>query len=1082
MSGPDRPGYEAVLEEAADAATRGEWAMAGKLAEAVLSEHPEHPAARSLASAARRQELAGGEFERTERRRLTVMFSDLVGSTAMSAALDPEEIEDIVGDYYAAFSSVIAGFGGHVGKHLGDGLLVFFGHPTPHEDHAVRAALAGLEMIDAVKGLSQRVERRYGVELAVRVGIHTGTVVLSEIGGQGALDAFGATPNLAARVQGEAPRNTVVVSDDTSALLGDRFELEPLEAAQLKGIGREMPLFRVVRPVRVDVAARGRRDLVPLVGRERERIAMEDALNRAAAGDSEVLLIRGDAGIGKTKLAAHLRDRCEARDGNVVTLLCSPFHEHSVFSPIRRLVEDAAGLRDGDDEETRRERLAAFVGGSGGGAERLYVLEMLLGLPPRRGAPSLTPQRLRELTFTVLADWIGSLTEPGLLLVLIEDLQWVDPSTLELLSRIAEQHLPRTLVAITSRPAGALPADVHAETIVLEPMSVDEVERLVANLDPDLALESRQTIAGRCAGIPLFAEELVRMFGRAGEAQALAEQVPPSLQDLFQSRLGDYPTERPLVDLLATLGESATLPLLRDLTGKGDAELRTQLDALVDGHILRVDGADRSLSYSFEHVLLADAAYDQQLRRRRREIHRRLAVTLEARYRELGERGPDVVAHHYEQAGYPLEAARYWLEAGRSSGALAAYREAREHYRRGLAIKQEFPMEVSDEIELDLQIARGITLLALEGYTSDEAGRAFDRARELCHTVDDPHRLYRNLLGLWIYHSVRGNHRLGSELCDELVAAAQTVGEDNLILSAVGTKGFQDAFQGGFSDAIVRLSQTADQWLPGTIAPEMPQDPGVASWACRAAVHWVLGQPVEARRAAERAAAEAETLEPPTGPFTRAFVYGYLVWYGELARDLDYAAAAAQRSLEVASEHGFVSWIGSAYNHLGMVQCLSSAPGAGVELLSGALGLWRGAGAELYVPYYLGGLAEAFVSLGRPDDALATVAEALQKAEQLDERFYEAELHRVRGDALLARHPDAPERARHEYTESLAIARRQHARGFELRTLIALYRLDLVTGQRPQSEEALRGALERFLSRPDEPIVASALAALDGVT
>ncbi len=1034
---------------------------------------PELPGPERVLSAASAD--ARHRREEAKRRQLTVMFTDLVDSAAMSAALDPEDTEEILGRYYATFATVVAAFDGYVARHLGDGLLVFFGHPVAHEDDAVRAVLAGLEMINVIAVLSDELEAQYGYRLRVRIGIHTGTVVLSDGTSRAEVDVFGAVPNLAARIQGAASHNSVVVSEATAALLRDRFELAPLEPTELKGFGNDVPLFRVVRPYRLEPVT-APRDVV-IVGREHERALIDDAVDRVMRGGAEGLFLIGEAGIGKTKLSEYLRGKWDARGGIVISVQCSPFHQHTVFSPIRRLVEDAAGIRDGDAEDVRAYRLRQFAGNDD--IERISVLETLTGLPSTVEVTSLSPERRRELTFAVLVEWLGTLAKSAPVLVLVEDLHWIDPSTLELLSRIGEKNVPGVLVVTTSRPEGPPPERFDTATIRLDPLATDEIEQLVEILDPDLSSASRTSISARSGGIPLFAEELVRMFERTGEVRARAVTVPPSLQDLFQSRLDVHAAERPLVYLIATLGEPATLSLLHELTGELEAELQLQLDALVDANILRVVNEDPVPQYWFEHVLLAEAAYEQQLRRKRRGLHHAIALTFEAHYLHVGARGPDVLAHHFEQAGCAFEAARYWLEAGHMSTSLAAYREAREQYRRGLAVLAVAPDQIPDHLELDLQVASGITLLALEGYTSQAAGEAYERARELCRTVDDADRRYRDLLGLWIYHSVRGNHRLGSELCDELVAAAEAVGEDNLILCAVGTKGFQDAFQGRFVEAMPQLSLTSERWMQGTLAPEMPQDPGVASWACRAAVHWILGEPVEARAAADRAADLAETLGPPVGPFTRAFVHGYLVWYGELARDLEYAAAAAQRSLAVSTEHGFVSWIGSAYNHLGMVQCLGIDPANGVVALLTALEMWEGAGAELYVPYYLGGVAEAQIAIGRPEDALRTIANALHKVDRLDERFYEAELHRVQGDALAVLDRDAPQRARTAYVESLSIARRQNARGFELRTLIALHRLERANGESGVEPELL-AALEPFLVRPDEPIVGEAQRVLDG--
>ncbi len=1075
---------ERQLEQAWAAVAAAQWTSAVELAGSLLATNPDDADAAAILRVARRQTGLQQPLAEASRRQISVMFCDLVGSTAMSTVLDPEVMHEIVALYQQTCADVIEGFGGHIADFLGDGILVFFGHPQAHEDDPRRAVLAGLAIIDAVSTVSARLSRTHGLQLALRVGIHTGTVMLGQVGRTDRLTAFGEVPNIAARVQGIAEENTVVVTDTTRSQLQDQFAFESLGKFDLKGIPQPLEVYRVLSALQTDRRGDERLHTTPVIGRTAEMRALEEAWVRTVAGKPEVVVLSGEAGIGKTKLVEEFRTRTENDARSVLLIQCFPYDESTGFSPIRRFVERAAGISEDQDTAGRLVLLEQLADRSGAeDPDRLFLLMTLIGLPSPAGfqAPPLTPDRIRERTFALVLNWLRALASNQPVLVVIEDLHWADPSTLELLQRIVDQSIPRLMLAITSRPEVALPAGIPAQILSLQPLSVEELEQLIDLLQPELVQEVRTSIVGRSDGIPLYVEELVRTLGQGDDAAVVGDAtIPPTLRGLFQARLDLYPAERPLVQMLATLGQPATRSLLVDLADMNRAVLDHQLDTLVDAHILRVEQGGPESVFTFEHALLGDAAYEMQLHRRRRDAHRRIVHVLEDRYAAAGERRPDVLAHHYQRAGMPRQAAECWLEAGQQMAAVAAHREALEHYRRAQAMAVGFPDQVSADLELDIQMGKGTELLALVGYTSEEVRATYERAAELCSVVGDRQRLFRSLLGLWMYHSVRANHAMAAKMAEDARNIARLLEDRESLLAANNLIGFQAIFMGNFRAAEGPLAEVADGWVPGTPTPYLPNEPSAAAWVSLASVRWILGRPLEAHEAMMRARQISDQTGPPTGPFTRAFVASFECWYRELMGDLTAAAAAADRGMAISSEHGFVTWLANSYLHQGMANALGLDPEAGVGILTGWIGAWRGAGSELFASYFMSGLATGLLLNGRALDALAEVDEALALAERLGELFFMAELHRLRAEALLAAKPDRPEDAAAALDRAIEVARSQEAAAFELKALTVLHRLRASQDRADETEPDLRRALVPFTSAPDQPIAVAAVAALEG--
>jgi class 3 adenylate cyclase/predicted ATPase len=1069
------------LDQAWAAVAAAQWTTAAQLAESLLSTDPDDPDAAAILRVARHQSGLQPPVAEASRRQISVMFCDVVGSTAMSTVLDPEVMHEVVVQYQQTCADVVEGFGGHIADYLGDGLLVFFGHPQAHEDDTRRAVLAGLAIIDAISAVSERLERTHGVQLALRVGIHTGTVMLGEVGRTDRLLAFGEVPNTAARVQSIATENTVAVTDTTRSQLHDQFVFESMGKLGLKGIPEPIEIHRVLATLQTDRWGDERLRTTPLIGRTAELQALQEAWERTVAGRLEVVILSGEAGIGKTKLIEELRATVEKSGQLVLLIQCSPYDESTGFSPIRRFIERAAGIVDGQDPASRLARIEELADQGGvDDPDRLFLLTTMIGLPSPPGfpVPPLTPDQIRERTFSFLMNWLRALSSDKPVLVVVEDLHWADPSTLELIRRILDQAFSRVMLAMTTRPDVGAPEGIPAQVLPLLPLPVGDGEKLIEFLEPELSPALRQRVAERGDGIPLYIEELVRTVSQGDSATQHGRDIPLSLQSLFQARLDQYPAERPLAQLLATVGHPVTVSLLGELANLNEAVVVHQLDALVGAQICRADHEAPEPLYTFEHALLGDAAYEMQLHRRRRDTHRRVAEVLKARYAAAGKHRPDVLAHHYQAAGMASPAAMSWLEAGQQMAAMGAYSESLEHCRRALVMTVGFPDEVPVDLELDIQMTKATALVALEGYASEGVRATYERAYELCSVVGDRRRLARSLIGLWMYHTVRANHEIAAKTAEEALANSELLRDRESILASKNVLGYQATFLGNFRAAEALHSEVAEGWVPGTPAPYLPHDTSSAAWVNLASVRWILGRPHAARQAMSRAREVADSIGPPAGPFTRAYVASFECWYRELIGDLVGAMEAADREFAISAEHGFMTWLANSHLHQGMAKALGLEPEAGVGLLTEWIAVWRGAGSNLFAAYFMSGLANGLLLSRRPAEALAKADEALALADQLGEQFFAAELHRLRGEAVLALHPEQPEGAASAFEQAVAIARAQQARAFELKAITALHRLRARQSRADETEPRLRQALDPFLPASDEPITTAGLSAL----
>ena len=745
-----------------------------------------------------------------ERRQLTVLFCDLVDSTALASQLDPEELREVVRAYQDTCAKVIARFEGHIAQYLGDGLLVYFGYPLAHEDDAQRAVRAGLGMVEAMGQLNARLEQEHGVQLAVRLGIHTGQVVVGEIGGGAKHEqlALGETPNIAARLQGLAAPNTLVISAATFHLLSGFFACQSFGTHLLKGVAQPLEVYRVLYEsmARSRLEAAGSTSLTPLVGREQEVALLRERWAQVKDGLGQVVLLSGEAGIGKSRLVQGLTEQVATEPQAWLTpCQCSPYHQNSALYPMIELLERVALRFDRDEAPQQKLRkLEGFVVQYGLPlAEAVPLLAALLSLPLSTDyAPlALSPEQQKQKTLHALLTILLQIAAQQPVLFVMEDLHWIDPSTLELLSLLVDQGpTARILALFTCRPDFSPPwtGRAHLTQMTLNRLPRRQAAELTGRVAHGKALppEVVEQVVAKTDGVPLFVEELTKMVLESGLLQEQAERyaltgplpplaIPTTLHDSLMARLDRLAAVKGLAQLGATLGREFSYELLQAVSPWDEDTLRHGLHQLVAAEFLYQRGVPPQATYMFKHALIQDAAYQSLLRSTRQQYHQRIAQALEARFPALVETQPELVAQHYTAAGCAEQAVRYWQRAGQHASDRSAHLEAISHCTTGIELLKTLP-ETPDRTQqaLTLHIALGAALQIAKGQAAPEVEHAYTQARALCQQVGETPELVPVLFGLWRFYLTRPQFQTARELGETLLRLAQRAHDPALAVIA----------------------------------------------------------------------------------------------------------------------------------------------------------------------------------------------------------------------------------------------------------------------------------------------------------
>jgi TOMM system kinase/cyclase fusion protein len=1055
-----------------------------------------------------------------ERRQLTVLFCDLVDSTVLSSQLDPEELREVVRAYQDTCAKVIARFDGHIAQYLGDGLLVYFGYPLAHEDDAQRAVRAGLGMIEALGQLNTRLEqeglrpaptqsRQRGVHLAVRLGIHTGLVVVGDVGGGPRQEqlALGETPNLAARLQGIAAPNTLVISATTFQLLGGFFVFQPLGTPLLKGFAQPLAVYRVLYEsmARSRLEAAGSTELTPLVGREQEVRLLLERWAQVKDGFGQVVLLSGEAGIGKSRLVQVLKEHMATEPQAWLTpCQCSPYYQNTALYPWIDLLERVALRFEREESASQKlSKLEGFLVQYGLPlAEAVPLLAALLSLPLTADyAPlSVSPEQQKQKTLHTLLTIMLRIAAQQPVLFVMEDLHWVDPTTLELLSLLVDQGPTARILALwTFRPDFSPPwtGRSHLTQVTLPRLPQRQAAEMTARVAHGKVLppEMVEQVVAKTDGVPLFVEELTKMVLESGLLQEREERyelrgpllplaIPATLHDSLMARLDRLAAVKGLAQLGATLGREFSYELLQAVSPWDEATLRRGLHQLVEAEFLYQQGLPPQATYVFKHALIQEAAYQSLLRSTRQQYHQRIAQVLEVRFPDLCETQPELLAHHYTEAGLMAQAISYWQQAGQRALQRSANPEAMQHLTKGLALLGTLPeTPARAQQELALQMALGPALAATKGHAAPEVETAYARARELCQRMGDTPQVFPVLWGLWLFYDSRGELQTSHELGERLLTMAQFVQDPALLLQAHHALGVTSFVLGEFAPAQKHFEHRIALYNPQQHRSHAVlyggHDPGVCCLSQGACVLWFLGYPDQALQRIHEALTLGQEL---AHPHSLAIALHFAAELHQLRREGQAAQERAEMEIALSEEHGSAQWLARGTILRGWALAWQGQGAEGLAQMCQGLSAFRATGAEGRRTCFLALLAEGYRGTGEVKEGLSVLAEALAAAHNRGERYCEAELHRLKGELLLLQSTDQHAEAEACFHHALAIARRQQAKSLELRAAMSLGRLWQQQGKRMEAHALLAPIYGWFTEGFDTPALREAKGLLDALS
>jgi class 3 adenylate cyclase/predicted ATPase len=989
-----------------------------------------------------------------ERRQLTVMFCDLVGSTALSAAIDPEDYRELISNYQAATSQAVRAYGGFVAKYMGDGLLVYFGYPVAQENDAERAARAGLDVIDAVRSIKS------DAELAVRVGVATGQVVVGDIIGEGASQeaaVLGETPNLAARLQEIAEPNTVLIGPATHRLIESVIETEALSKTEIKGLPQPVIPFRVVRARTQSEVEETRFETTPLIGRDAELKLLERAWNNALESEGQAILFSAEPGVGKSRLLKAFQDTVLQCDITRVLWYCSPYHQNTANYPAIEQLRWMLRLTD-NEAEISLTRLETMLDRLGLSVERLApTIASFISLPTGERYHDLegSPEQIKREFTSVQRDLLLAASKRAPTLLVVEDLHWADPTTLEVLDEIIDAvRNARILVVLTARPEFHVPwtSRSNVTTHKLTHLNRHETRQLIDKIVEDAGLDGKvvDQIIERTDGVPLYVEELTKDVLEACENSG----VPASLQDSLMARLDRLGTSKELAQAASIIGRSFSTKALSEITSQPLENLESSIKGLMSSGLVRRRADYAEEVYEFKHALVRDAAYDSILRATRRKLHGRYAEYL-VKMRVADQR-PELLAQHYSAGGLYQDAISRWEQASTHAMQQSAHAEAVEHLTQAIGLLDELPDRSSYlERELAMQVALGRALTLRKGYGAPEAGPVYERARNLCQHVNDVQRRAEVLRGLWAFHLLRAELDTAAELAEEILELSQSTNDTDLIAGAYHTTGTSLFFQGKFSEAYEHSElgfSTYQHRARHEQKVRYGDNPGVMCGIYTALDLWLLGYPDKALqrlKESERLVQEVDRAVDTT------------LWLTFAARlhahrqEADLAGEYAARAIALSEEHGFPFFLAYANVLKGWALLASGLVDDGVDLMKNGLEARRATGTVVLQSYFSAQLAEFLASVGQTKLGQRLFVEAFENLKSTGERWCEAELYRIDGAIKSEQSEMDKGEAETSLLSAISVARAQKAKSWELRAATDLARLWQARGRTQEAHDLL---------------------------
>ena len=1038
-----------------------------------------------------------------ERRQVTVMFSDLVGSAALSARMDPEDLREVISAYQKCVAETVSRFGGFVAKYMGDGVLVYFGYPQAHEDDAERAVCAGLGLVAAVGRL------KAPAPLQTRIGIATGLVVVGDLIGAGEAQErgiVGETPNLAARLQGIAEPNTVVIAESARKLLGNLFELQDLGAKDLKGISGPVRAWAALRPALVEsrFEALHATGLTELVGREEELELLLRRWSKAKSDEGQVVLLSGEAGVGKSRLAAAVLEHVATEPHTRLRYFCSPQFTDSALYPVIGQMERAAGLAHGDTAQVKLDKLDALLAQTSTSTQDVALFTDMLSLPNDRRYPTLDliPEQRRQRTLEALVSQVEALSRSTPVLMIFEDAHWTDPTSLEAISRVVDRlRTLRVLLIVTFRPEFDPPwiGRPYVTALTINRLAQRDIEAMIDHVVGNKLIHAsvRLHIIERTDGIPLFVEEMTKAVleaGSEGAAQQTAAAilssalaVPASLQALLMARLDRLGSAKETAQIGAAIGREFSHALLAPVVHKPDAELGSALDRLLAAGLLFRQGVPPNATYLFKHALVQDAAYGTLLREARRTLHARIAEILESQFAESAERQPELLARHCTEAGLIEQAASLWGKAGQRSLQRSALVEATEQFTRALAQIATLPTTPRLRREqIKLQVALITPLIHVKGYAAPETKAAAERARLLIEQAEalgeppeDPLLLFSVLQCFWAANQVAFNGDMARELAMQFLATAEKQGTTIPLMMGHRLMGVSLMLTGNIAQGRRHLDEAITLYDPAAhrpLATRFIVDARVASLSWRARALWLLGYPDAALADADHALTDAREIRQAAtlmlalflASFTRIDCGNHTV-----------ATAEADELLALADEKTASQWKAQGMLNRGCLLVLTGKASDAVQMLNSGIAAHRSTGSTIWLSLYLSYLGIAYAELHLFDDAWRCIGEAISAAETTKETSFEADINRIAGEIALKSPERDGAKAQAYFDRALSVACQQQAKSWELRAAMSMARLWRDQGKRKEAHDLLAPVYGWFTEGFDTHDLKKAKALLD---
>ncbi|RPH79561.1 MAG: adenylate/guanylate cyclase domain-containing protein [Nitrospiraceae bacterium] len=1070
---------------------------------AQLSQNAEGMGLASLPSSiSSREQPFSPARDQAERRQLTVMFCDLVDSTALSRRLDPEDLQDVIRRFLDACSQTISRFNGYIAKYMGDGMLVYFGYPYAHENDAERAVHSGLAILDTVKALHQD-NPHPEFDIAARIGIATGHVVVGELMGQDTAkerSVFGETPNLAARLQALAKPNQLIIDPVTRRLVGNEFEFADLGAFSLKGFDTPVQAWRVlsIRLATSRFESSRSSPLANFVGREQEISLLLDRWREAVIGEGQVVLLCGEAGIGKSRMIHSLCDRLADERYQTIQFQCSPFHTNTALYPATNFLRQAAGLLSQDSAESQLNKLDAMAIESGiDNKETVSLLADLLSIREDHRYPPLnvSSEKHKDMTLEALIQHMHKLAYRCPVLCTVEDAHWLDPTTLDLITRIIGRiQQMRMLLLIAFRPDfKPVWSDYsHVTSLTLSRLPRRHSAELVAAITRGKVLppEVQQAILAKADGVPLYIEALTESVLESGVMTEGNDSftlkgplkdlpIPDSLHALLMERVDRLGPTKEIVQTGAAIGREFSYDLIRGTVEIPDSQVRHALDLFVASGLIFQEGEIPLATYHFKHALVQEAAYSTLPKKPRRLLHARIAKALESRFAERVTTEPELLAYHYEQAGMAGPAIDYWHRAARRDAERSANIEALNHFNRALDLLRDLPQGAErNALELELLIARGAPLLSVKGYASDNMEHNYRRAKELLQENSASVHQFQTIWGLWVFHLVRGQLSNARGFAEDLLSLAHREQSSDLLIKAHETLGSTYFFLGRFDEARTHLLSAKSLDDPDqhrSKALFYGQDPGITARIILARTLWILGEVEQVDTLALEALGMARKLEHP---FTLVFTLTSLSWIYSTIRNANRTLELTDEAIAVSRQYSFE--LGLAWATVSHGWALAeNGQEEGLDRLISGLSAIRKTGASLNNTFTLALLAEIYLHEKRFDEGLAAIEEAQKLAITREELFWQAELFRLKGELLLGQSDQSAQAAEQYLCEALKISQDQHANMLELRAATSLARHWRKLNKLDEATRILSSVYSRFTEGVDNRDLIEAKAVLE---